>query len=74
MQRDLDPTNLSDAEDWEGSNVAFACPVCAKVFIVTGLFTVGGEAAQIAGSQPVSSPGVGRVVELRRFRGRSNVS
>ena len=36
MHRDLDPTNLSDAEDWEGNNIAFACPVCAKVFIVSG--------------------------------------
>ena len=37
MQRNLDPQNLSDAEDWEGNNIAFACPVCAKVFIVSGL-------------------------------------
>lgn len=35
MQRKLDPKNLSNAEDWEGNNIAFSCPVCTKVFIVS---------------------------------------
>ena len=32
-------TNTADHaqnEDWEGNNVAFTCPACAKVFIVSG--------------------------------------
>ncbi len=33
----LDPSNLERREDWEGNNAAFACPVCDKVFIVSGL-------------------------------------
>jgi predicted RNA-binding Zn-ribbon protein involved in translation (DUF1610 family) len=34
--RKLDPTNLGPDEDWEGSNAAFRCPHCGKVFIVSG--------------------------------------
>jgi hypothetical protein len=33
--RNLDPQNLAMNEDWEGNNVAFTCPRCGKVFIVT---------------------------------------
>jgi predicted RNA-binding Zn-ribbon protein involved in translation (DUF1610 family) len=32
----LDPNNLGHGEDWEGNNVAFTCPLCGKVFIVSG--------------------------------------
>jgi hypothetical protein len=31
-----DPDNHAPNEDWEGNNVAFTCPVCGKVFIVSG--------------------------------------
>ena len=37
MRRDLDANNLSDAEDWAGNNIAVACPVCSKVYIVSQL-------------------------------------
>ena len=33
--RQLDPHNLCHHEDWEGNNVAFMCPCCGKVFIVS---------------------------------------
>ena len=33
----LDPNNLGKDHDWEGNNVAFKCPQCQKVFIVSGL-------------------------------------
>ena len=33
--RTLDPAALGKMEDWEGNNAAFACPSCAKVFIVS---------------------------------------
>jgi len=29
------PHNLGQDEDWEGNNVAFRCPNCKKVFIVS---------------------------------------
>jgi hypothetical protein len=30
-----DPTKHELDEDWEGNNVAFTCPLCKKVFIVS---------------------------------------
>jgi len=30
------PSNHALNEDWEGNNVAFTCPLCNKVFIVSG--------------------------------------
>jgi len=34
--RQLNPDNLGPDEDWEGSNAAFKCPHCGKVYIVSG--------------------------------------
>ncbi len=31
----MDPQNLGPQEDWAGNNIALACPVCGKVFIVS---------------------------------------
>lgn len=33
----LDKNNLGHLEDWRGNNIASNCPVCGKVFIVSGL-------------------------------------
>lgn len=35
MQKNLDLTQLADSEDWWGNNIAFNCPVCGKVFLVS---------------------------------------
>jgi hypothetical protein len=40
-QRELNPGALELNEDWEGNNAAFACPVCQKVFIVSGFMHKG---------------------------------
>jgi hypothetical protein len=37
LKRELDKDRLSRSEDWVGNNIALACPVCSKVFIVSGL-------------------------------------
>jgi hypothetical protein len=37
LYRDLDRNRLGLLEDWVGNNIALACPVCLKVFIVSGL-------------------------------------
>ena len=37
MKRTLDRNRLTLLEDWQGNNIAIACPVCLKVFIVSGL-------------------------------------
>ena len=31
----IDPINLTQCEDWEGNNIAFKCPHCDKVFIIS---------------------------------------
>jgi hypothetical protein len=36
MQKDLDPATSEHSSDWEGNNAAFTCPLCQKVFIVSG--------------------------------------
>lgn len=33
--KNLNPDNLNQDEDWLGNNVAFTCPLCRKVFIVS---------------------------------------
>ena len=33
--KELDPLNLGPNEDWEGNNIAFACPTCGHVYIVS---------------------------------------
>jgi rubrerythrin len=33
-----DAADLGSNEDWVGNNVAFTCPVCTKVFIVSAYF------------------------------------
>jgi hypothetical protein len=39
-----DPTKHELDEDWEGNNVAFTCPLCKKVFIVSAAPIIhGGE-------------------------------
>lgn len=35
-ERKLEPASLGNSEDWEGNNAAFSCPVCSKVYIVSG--------------------------------------
>jgi predicted RNA-binding Zn-ribbon protein involved in translation (DUF1610 family) len=35
--RSLDKSTLGHLEDWRGNNIAFNCPSCGKVFIVSGL-------------------------------------
>jgi rubrerythrin len=32
----LNPTALDHNEDWDGNNAAFTCPLCEKVFLVSG--------------------------------------
>jgi Zn finger protein HypA/HybF involved in hydrogenase expression len=43
-KRQLDPVTLARDEDWEGNNVAFTCPKCGKVFIVSGMLHKQGRA------------------------------
>lgn len=33
--KELDPNNLGPSEDWEGNNIAFSCPACGDVYIVS---------------------------------------
>lgn len=33
--KQLNPQQLGSKEDWEGNNIAFACPLCETVYIVS---------------------------------------
>ena len=35
--RELNPKDLGKTEDWAGNNIAVTCPVCEKVYVVSGL-------------------------------------
>jgi transcription elongation factor Elf1 len=43
MERHLDRNHIGTSEDWHGNNAAFTCPVCGKVFIVSGLLNRNGR-------------------------------
>ncbi len=42
--RRLEKNALGHLEDWRGNNIAFNCPACGKVFIVSGLSDKKGRA------------------------------
>lgn len=45
----IDLTLIGDSEDWEGNNAAFTCPICGKVFLVSGLLHDGVRACPKCG-------------------------
>jgi hypothetical protein len=49
LRREFDKDRLSRFEDWQGNNIALACPVCLKVFIVSGLIHKNGRACPLCG-------------------------
>jgi len=36
QERVLDKNKLAKTEDWVGNNIAVTCPVCGKVYVVSG--------------------------------------
>jgi predicted RNA-binding Zn-ribbon protein involved in translation (DUF1610 family) len=43
QSRKLNKDNSGYLEDWKGNNIAFNCPVCGKVYIVSGLLDQNGR-------------------------------
>jgi hypothetical protein len=43
IRRELKRDHLGLLEDWQGNNIALACPICLKVFIVSGMIHRGGR-------------------------------
>ena len=43
MEQHIDRNHIGQSEDWLGNNAAFTCPVCNKVFIVSGLLNPNGR-------------------------------
>jgi len=43
LKKKLDKEKLGHLEDWSGNNIAFNCPVCGKVFVVSGLYDKNGR-------------------------------
>lgn len=57
MRRELDPTRKD--EERYGNNAAFTCPICGRVFLVSGLLREpGGE----PGERRCPGPGCGKSV------------
>ena len=67
MRKDLDPQKPDKPNDWEGNNAAFTCPLCHKVFIVSGIIHRGGrDCPECQGSH-------GRVVGGKRKGGSAYI-
>ncbi len=45
-KKTLDKARPSHLEDWHGNNIAFNCPVCGKVTVVSGLVDKNGRECQ----------------------------
>jgi transcription elongation factor Elf1 len=45
-KKTLDKAKPSHLEDWHGNNIAFNCPVCGKVTVVSGLVDKNGRECQ----------------------------
>ena len=57
LKRNLDKEKLGLLEDWQGNNMALACPVCLKVYIVSGLLhRTGRECPNCGKSRAFVSP------------------
>jgi hypothetical protein len=54
LTREFDKDHLSQLEDWQGNNIALACPICLKVFIVSGLIHKNGRACPNCGKSKAS--------------------
>jgi hypothetical protein len=67
LKHRLDPHKLGQDADWEGNNVAFCCPVCGKVFIVSGRLHPKGREC------PVCRKSIGRVKGGRKSRGEATL-
>jgi len=57
----LDPNNLPQGYDWYGNNVAFTCPRCGKVFVVSSFLNKNGRKCSSCGqSRGYCTGGPGR--------------
>jgi hypothetical protein len=54
MRRDLGKDHLGILEDWQGNNIALACPVCLKVFLVSGMIHRNGRECPNCGKSKAS--------------------
>lgn len=68
MQKELDPKTTTRSEDWEGNNAAFTCPLCGKVFIVSGRIHRGKRKCPDCGES------TGVVVGGKKTGGRASIS
>ncbi len=59
--RNLNPEELKQTEDWEGNNIAFNCPICQKVFIVSNQIHMGSKGEKGYRRCPACKKSIGRV-------------
>jgi rubrerythrin len=58
---------MGKLEDWEDNNVAFTCPVCAKVFIVSSYMHEGKRQCPSCGKS------TGHVIGAKKTGGRAYI-
>jgi hypothetical protein len=49
MRRELNRDHLGLLEDWQGNNIALACPLCLNVFTVSGIIHRNGRDCPYSG-------------------------
>ncbi len=71
--RNLNPEDLGHNEDWEGNNVAFTCPLCGKVFLVshTRMHLLNGEKGHR--KCPSCGKSIGHVMGGRKSGGSASI-
>lgn len=70
--RSLDPCNLKQDEDWD-NNAAFKCPLCAKVFLGSGMIHRGPEGEKGFRKCPVCNNSIGRMEGGRKSGGTASI-
>lgn len=69
----LAPNDLKQEEDWEGNNAALTCPLCKKVFIVSGIIHRGPGGEKGYRKCPSCGKSTGRISGGRKSGGTASV-
>lgn len=71
--KNLRPNGFELDNDWEGNNVAFACPVCEKIFIVSELMHKGPNDEKGYRRCPKCTKSIGRISGGKKSGGTASI-
>jgi hypothetical protein len=71
--RHFDSHNLKKDEDWDGNNAVFKCPLCAKVFLVSGMIHRSPEGERGFRRCPGCGNSIGHVTGGRKSGGTASI-